>query len=57
VLDAGHQRDGAVIRTVGEYHEPRQFSTWAPVALAAIGHLPGAIEDRSIRIGFAKATA
>ncbi len=51
VLDAGHRRDGAVIRTVGDDHEPRQFSAWAPVALAAIGHLPGTIEDRSIKIG------
>jgi putative DNA primase/helicase len=50
VLDAGHRRDGAVIRTVGDNHEPRQFSAWAPVALAAIGHLPGTIEDRSIII-------
>ena len=50
VLDAGHRRDGAVIRTVGDDHEPRQFSVWAPVALAAIGHLPGTVEDRSIRI-------
>jgi putative DNA primase/helicase len=51
VLDAGHRRDGAVIRTVGDDHEPRQFSAWAPVALAASGRLPGTIEDRSIRIG------
>jgi len=51
VLDAGHRRDGAVIRTVGDDHEPRQFSAWAPVALAAIGRLPGTIEDRSVRIG------
>ena len=51
VLDAGHRRDGAVIRTVGDDHEPRRFSASAPVALAAIGHLPGTIEDRSIRIG------
>lgn len=48
VLDAGHRRDGAVIRTVGDDHQPRQFSCWAPVALAAIGRLPGTIEDRSI---------
>jgi putative DNA primase/helicase len=48
VLDAGHRRDGAVIRLVGDSHEPRQFSVWAPVALAAIGRLPGTIEDRSI---------
>jgi putative DNA primase/helicase len=51
VLDSGHSRRGSVIRCVGDDHEPRQFSTWAPVALAAIGHLPGTIEDRSIRIG------
>jgi putative DNA primase/helicase len=50
ILNAGHRRDGAVIRTVGDDHEPRQFSAWAPVALAAIGHLPGTIEDRSIKI-------
>jgi putative DNA primase/helicase len=50
VLDAGHRRDGAVIRLVGDNHEPRQFSAWAPIALAAIGHLPGTIEDRSITV-------
>jgi putative DNA primase/helicase len=50
VLDAGHRRDGAVIRTVGDNHEPRRFSAWAPIALAAIGHLPGTVEDRSIII-------
>jgi len=27
-----------------------QFSVWAPVVLAAIGHLPGTVEDRSIII-------
>lgn len=57
VLDAGHRRDGAVIRTVGDNHELRQFSAWAPVALAAIGHLPGTIEDRSIRIGLRRRRA
>jgi Protein of unknown function (DUF3631) len=51
VLNAGHRHDGAVIRTVGDDHEPRQFSAWAPVALAAIGGLPGTVEDRSVIIG------
>jgi len=51
VIDSGHRCDGGVIRTVGDDHEPRRFSTWAPVVLAAIGHLPGTIEDRSIKIG------
>jgi putative DNA primase/helicase len=39
-----------VIRTVGEDHEPRQFSVWSPVALAAIRRLAGAVEGRSILI-------
>jgi putative DNA primase/helicase len=51
IIDSGHRRDGGVIRTVGDDHEPRRFSTWAPVVLAAIGRLPGTIEDRSIKIG------
>jgi putative DNA primase/helicase len=50
VINSGHRRDGIVIRTVGDNHEPCTFSTWAPMALAAIGHLPGTIEDRSIAV-------
>jgi hypothetical protein len=50
VVNSGHRRDGKVIRTVGDNHEPCAFSTWAPIALAAIGRLPGTIEDRSIVI-------
>ena len=50
VLDAGHHRNGSVIRCVGDDHEPRPFSAWSPVALAAIGKLPGTVEDRSIKI-------
>jgi Protein of unknown function (DUF3631) len=50
VLNAGHRRGGQIIRTVGDYHEPRQFSTWAPVAIAMIGRLPDTLEDRSVSI-------
>ena len=51
VINSGHTRDSAyVIRTVGEDHEPRQFSTWAPKAIASISKLPGTITDRSIVI-------
>jgi putative DNA primase/helicase len=50
VVDGGHCRTGAVIRTVGDEHEPRQFSCWAAVALAAIGRLHVTIEGRSIII-------
>jgi putative DNA primase/helicase len=50
VLNSGHTRDGCVIRTVGDDHEPREFSTWAPCAVAMIGRLPDTLADRSIRI-------
>lgn len=48
IVNSGHARDGWVVRTVGDDHEPRSFSTFAPVAIAAIGNLPGTIMDRSV---------
>jgi Protein of unknown function (DUF3631) len=50
VLNTGHRRGGQVLRTVGEDHEPRQFSTWAPAAIAMIGRLPDTLNDRSVII-------
>jgi hypothetical protein len=50
VLNTGHRKGGTVIRTVGDDHEPRLFSTWAPVAIAMIGRLPDTLADRSIDI-------
>ncbi len=51
ILNSGHTRDAAfVIRAVGDDHEPRLFSTWAPKALAMIGRLPPTLKDRSIEI-------
>jgi hypothetical protein len=38
------------LRLVGDNHEPRQFSTWAAVAIALIGKLPDTLQDRSILI-------
>ena len=49
ILNSGHTRDNAfVIRVTGENHEPRQFSTWSPKAIALIGKLPDTLHDRSI---------
>jgi putative DNA primase/helicase len=49
ILNSGHTRRSAyVLRNVGEDHEPRQFSTWAPLAIAMIGKLPGTLADRSL---------
>jgi hypothetical protein len=50
VLNSGHTRDGCVIRTVGDDHEPREFSTWSPCAVAMIGHPPDTLADRSFKI-------
>jgi hypothetical protein len=51
MVDSGHTKDTAfVLRSEGDANEPRLFSTWAPKMVAAIGHLPGTVEDRSIRI-------
>lgn len=51
VLNSGHRRDSAyVVRLVGDNHEPRQFGTWAPKAIGAIGRLPDTLEDRSIMV-------
>jgi putative DNA primase/helicase len=49
ILNSSHTRHAAyVVRTVGDQHEPRQFSTWAAKAVALIGRLPETLADRSI---------
>jgi hypothetical protein len=54
ILNSGHTRDAAfVVRTVGDEHEPRRFSTWAPKAVALIGRLQSnvvnGLDDSAIR--------
>jgi putative DNA primase/helicase len=48
ILNSGHRKGGAVLRNVGDDHEPRQFSTWGPAAIAMIGQLPDTLDDRSV---------
>jgi putative DNA primase/helicase len=51
LLNAGHERMTAqATRTVGDDHDVKTFSTWAPKAFTAIGSLPDTVEDRAIRI-------
>lgn len=50
IINSGHGNDGRLIRNVGDDHEPRKFSTWGPVAIAAIGDLPDTIMDRALVI-------
>jgi hypothetical protein len=47
VINSGHRRGGSVVRTVGDDHEPRKFSTYAACAIALIGKLPATLHDRS----------
>jgi putative DNA primase/helicase len=54
VLNSGHRRGGAVLRTVGDDHEPRAFATYAATSIALIGALPGTLADRSIDISLAR---
>lgn len=49
ILNSGHTRPQAfILRVTGENHEPRRFSTWAPIAMAGIGEIWDTLEDRSI---------
>lgn len=51
ILNGGHSRKTArVIRTVGDDHTVRAFSTFCPKAIAGIGRLADTLEDRSIVI-------
>lgn len=52
VINSGHSRDNAyVIRTVGDEHTPKRFSTWGAKALSGIGQLSDTLMDRSIVLG------
>lgn len=49
IINSGHTKTSAfVIRTVGDDHEPKLFSTWAPKIIAGIGGLAETVMDRSI---------
>jgi hypothetical protein len=57
VLNSGHRHGGSVIRVVGEAMEVREFSTFAPAAIAMIGNLPGTLADRSISVALKRKRA
>ena len=51
ILNSGHNRRNAwVVRTQGDNHEPRRFSTWTPKAIALIGKLPPTLSSWSLHI-------
>ena len=50
IMNSGDRPSGSVLRLVGDDHIPRQFGTFCPMAIAAIGRVPDTIEDRSIPV-------
>jgi putative DNA primase/helicase len=57
VLNSSHYRPTAyVIRTAGDEHEPKQFSTWAAKAIASIGRMRDTLIDRSIVVALKRKT-
>jgi hypothetical protein len=50
ILNAGHKKGGQAVRCVGDDAEPRMFAAFAPAAIAAIGTLPGTIQDRAVTL-------
>ncbi len=49
IINSGHTRQSAYVwRSVGDDHEPTQFSTWSAKALCGIGAQAATIMDRSI---------
>jgi hypothetical protein len=50
ITNSGHRKGGSVLRTVGDDHEPRAFSTYSACAIALIGRLPDTLHDRSVVI-------
>jgi putative DNA primase/helicase len=55
IINNGHARSGIVVRTVGDDHEARAFSCYAPVVLAGIGKMPNTIEERAIQLRLIRA--
>jgi hypothetical protein len=50
ILNSGHHRNGSVLRTEGDNHDLRQFSTWSPLAIAMIGKLHPTLASRSLHV-------
>ena len=48
VLNSGHRKGGSVLRTVGDDHEPRAFTTYCACIIAMIGKLPDTLHDRAV---------
>ena len=55
-MNSGYSRQGKFCRCVGDYHEIRAFSTFAPFVYAMIGRPPGTFDSRTIAIDSRRAS-
>ena len=52
IINSGNTRSSAYVwRVEGDNHEPKRFSTFAPMIIAMIGEPPDTIADRSAHVG------
>jgi putative DNA primase/helicase len=56
VMNSGYERDGKVLRCVGDQNDLHAFSTFMPMAYAMIGTPPGTFDSRTIAIEMRRAT-
>lgn len=60
LLNAGHTKSGAVVVRTNTHQngrkEPELYNVFGPKVIAAIGSLPGTVEDRSITVRLKRAT-
>ena len=48
MLNSGYRKGGQAFRCEGDNNDIKAFSTFAPIATAGIGKLPGTLADRSV---------
>jgi len=56
LINAGHRRGVTIPRCVPPSMDPREFATFAPVALAGIGQLPDTVSDRAVVVAMRRQT-
>ncbi len=55
IINAGYEKDGCVLRTVGDDHVPTPFNVFGAKVISGIGKLPTTIVDRSISLTLRRA--
>jgi hypothetical protein len=57
LINTGHRANGKTMRCAANSHEPEEYPTFCPVALAGLGRLPDTVLDRAVRIAMKRRAA